>query len=545
MRYGLQMYGLNPIFLEDKAAFLKRITKAGYRYLEPCLVLKPTPALISRAWTPEELADNMPLLRSYGVSVHSCHLFTGDLMGDLPQVLDLAKGCGIRQVVLPCPAFTTEAEGEQAAAVLTEAGQQLRNAGLELLLHNDRADSSLQIGGVCAYEWLLNRCGESVGAQADVGWLLFGGTDPESFLWRNRDKVRSLHYKDFMSTESGLRETAIGTGLVDMMAVFQFARWAEIIQIADQDGSDGDFLGDMDRAAGMFRNLAQGRDRTGSTLCILDTHTLEVTELKRFDHVIEAPNWLQTDDDSLIYNDGGRIFRFRISTGESRLVDTGHCRNCNNDHVLSPGDTHLAVSHSEEGWMSQVYILPIGGGEPRLVTPNAPSYLHGWSPDGKELAYCAFRDHGRGTEVDIYAISAQGGEEWQLTQNAAFNDGPEYAPNGRHIWFNSTRSGLMQCWRMDRDGSDPRQMTFTQRNNWFPHVSPDGTQVVYLSYSRDGLDPSEHLPNMQVKLGLMNADGTGDRFILDFFGGQGSINVNSWNRDSRRLAFVKYTLEHR
>ena len=226
-------------------------------------------------------------------------------------------------------------------------------------------------------------------------------------------------------------------------------------------------------------------------------------------------------------------------------IDTGHCCNCNNDHVLSPDETRIAVSHSEHSWMSQIYILPIQGGEPRLITPNAPSYLHGWSPDGRELSYCAFRDRGQGYEVDIWAISADGGEEWQLTKDAGFNDGPEYAPDGTHIWFISTRSGLMQCWRMNRDGSEQTQMTFHDRNNWFPHVSPDGKKVVYLSYSRDGLDPNEHLPNMQVQLRMMNADGSDDRMLLEFFGGQGSINVNSWHPDSRKFAFVMYELDHK
>jgi len=280
--------------------------------------------------------------------------------------------------------------------------------------------------------------------------------------------------------------------------------------------------------------------KTKSTLCVMDTETGEVKKLRTFDFLIEAPNWMQTDDDTLVFNSDGCIFKYSISQDKEEKIESGSCVNCNNDHVLSPDNEKIAVSHSQSGWMSQIYILPIGGGEPKLITPNAPSFLHGWSPDGKELAYCAFRDHGDGLEVDVYAISTEGGEERQLTANAAFNDGPEYAPNGEHIWFNSTRSGLMQCWRMNRDGSEPTQMTHSDRNNWFPHVSPDGQKVVYISYRKGDLKPAEHLPNLTVQLRMMNADGSDDRELLEFFGGQGTINVNSWSRDSKRFAFIMY-----
>lgn len=533
MRYGIQMFGLNPIFLEDKEGFLRRVTEAGYRYMEPCLMLETIPGLEKHGWTEADFEANYPLLEKYGVSIHSCHVFTQDLSANLAKVLDLAKKYGIRQIVLPCPKDVNPA----TAVYLTQVGDALKKHDVQLLLHNGKDD--------LGYGWLLSVSGDSVGAQVDVGWLLYHGIDPETFLWKHQKKVRSLHYKDFEDTPDGLRETTVGRGKVDMMACFQFARANEIIQLVDQDGSQGDFMEDVESVAETLRGLSGGRDRSRSILCIFDTETGEVTKLKSYDKVIEAPNWLQTNDDYLFYNSDGRIWRYQISTGEEVLLESGICTNCNNDHVLSPDNTRIAVSHSQTGWMSQIYILPLEGGEPRLITPNAPSFLHGWSPDGEELAYCAFRDHGKGTEVDVYAIPARGGEEKQLTAHAAFNDGPEYAPNGKHIWFNSTRTGLMQCWRMNRDGSEPVQMTFTERNNWFPHVSPDGKQVVYLSYSRDGLDAAEHLPNMHVQLRLMNADGSDDRCILEFFGGQGSINVNSWHSGSKKFAFVMYELEHK
>ena len=192
-----------------------------------------------------------------------------------------------------------------------------------------------------------------------------------------------------------------------MAACFQFARAKELIQIMDQDSSRGDFLEDVEFVGQKFASLIQERSNSKSILCILDTQTGQVRKLRTFNRIVEAPNWMQTDEDSLIYNSDGRIWRYRISTDTETPIASGRCINCNNDHVLSPDEKHIAVSHSDTGWMSQIYILPIEGGEPRLVTPNFPSFLHGWSPDGKELSYCAFRDRGAGYEVDVWAISPE------------------------------------------------------------------------------------------------------------------------------------------
>lgn len=528
MRFGIQMYGVNPLFLQDKKGFLKAVSSAGYRYLEPRLMLTAIDSLRDRVWTKQQLAQFVPLLKEYGLSIYSAHVVTDDILADSKAFISLAGMFGIHQMVIPCPKEINPA----VALDLTKAGDAFAAHEIQLLLHNSKGD--------LGFGWLLGATGENVGAQVDLGWLKESGADVEAFLWKHRKKIHSLHYKDI--DESG-NETPVGTGTLDMESCFQFARAMEIPQIVDQNCSD-DFMADVQRVGLLLQSLTACRPNTRSELCILDTETGDVQLLKTYDKVIEAPNWMCSDEDSLIFNSDGLLYRYSISAGTEVPLDTGHCRNCNNDHVLSPDNHRIAVSHSEEGWMSQIYILPIDGGEPRLITKNKPSFLHGWSPDGKELCYCAFRDHGRGYEVDVYAISAEGGEEWQLTKNAGFNDGPEYAPDGS-IWFNSTRTGLMQCWKMDRDGQNQTQMTFSERNNWFPHVSPDGKKVVYLSYSKDGLDAKEHLPNMTVQLRLMDADGSNDRCRLEFFGGQGSINVNSWHCGSRKLAFVRYILEHR
>lgn len=274
-----------------------------------------------------------------------------------------------------------------------------------------------------------------------------------------------------------------------------------------------------------------------SILETLDVATGERTVLREFDYVIEAPNWLP-DGRRLLYNSQGSLWLFDLETKESSKIDTGDCSRCNNDHVLSPDGDYVGFSCG--GMDSQVYIVPITGGTPRAVTPNSPSFLHGWSPDGKTLAYCAFRDGGK----DVYTIPAEGGEETRLTSAPGLNDGPEYSPDGRHIWFNSERSGLMQIWRMDADGQNQTQMTTDgDSNSWFAHPSPDGSQAVYISYKKGDVNPGDHPANKNVELRLMSAQGGDYRVLCRLFGGQGTLNVNSWSPCGKKIAFVSYRMK--
>ena len=284
-------------------------------------------------------------------------------------------------------------------------------------------------------------------------------------------------------------------------------------------------------------------DRSGdkSFLEVYDIETGESKLLKEFDCVIEAPNW-SADGKFLTYNSEGRIYKFEIATGAITEVPSHFVDNCNNDHVLAPDGTGLYVSHhTKEDGLSRIYKIFFDGRTPELVTPLAPSYLHGITSDGKTLAYCAERDG----EYDIYTIPAAGGNETQLTTAFGLNDGPEYDCDGEYIWFNSVRTGRMQAWRMKADGSEQTQMTFDAHwNTWFPHISPDREKVVMLAYHERDVRPGEHVPNKNVEIRLMTgSDETGwsePRTILKLFGGQGTINVNSWAPDSKRFAYVRY-----
>lgn len=280
-----------------------------------------------------------------------------------------------------------------------------------------------------------------------------------------------------------------------------------------------------------------GRGRLISTLETVPLASKDRRVVWTTTNHIEAPNWSK-DGASLYFNSrAGRILRIPVAGGEPQLVDTGFAVRCNNDHGISPDGTTLVISdQSQSDRKSRIYTLPLTGGAPRLITEAGPSYWHGWSPDGRTLAYCAERNG----EFDIYTISVDGGAEKRLTTAKGLDDGPDYSPDGRWIYFNSDRSGLMQVWRMRADGSQQEPVTADEFNNWFPHPSPDGKWLVFLSYEKE---VKGHPENQDVTLRVMPLGGGKTEVLAKLFGGQGTINVPSWSPDSRRVAFVSYQFQ--
>jgi Tol biopolymer transport system component len=258
------------------------------------------------------------------------------------------------------------------------------------------------------------------------------------------------------------------------------------------------------------------------------------------DH-FEAPNW--HPDNYLILNSKGKLYTLDLKDKKMQLLNTGFADQSNNDHGISPDKNWLVISHnaandpSPKPYKSAIYVLPIKGGEPRRVTSEVMSFWHGWSPDGKQLAYCAERNG----NYDVYTIGVEGGKETRLTTDAGLDDGPDYSPDGKYIYYNSYKSGHMQIWRMHTDGSNQEQLTFDENSNWFAHPSPDGKWIVYIAYTSD--EKQQHLFGKQVKLRLMDL---ATKSISDltpvFYGGQGTINVPSWSPDSKKIAFVSYSV---
>jgi TolB protein len=276
------------------------------------------------------------------------------------------------------------------------------------------------------------------------------------------------------------------------------------------------------------------KDYIGSNIETMEVFTGRRKIIYTSPKSLQAPNWTR-DGKNLIYNANGLMYRFNLQNHKTELINTGLVRNNNNDHVLSFNGKMLGLSGAslDGEYNSVVYTVPITGGQPKQITPTGPSYLHGWSPDGKWLTFTGERNN----EFDIYKIPSNGGKEIRLTTSPGLDDGSEYSPDGKYIYFNSVRSGLMQLWKMKPDGSDQEQLTNDEYNNWFAHVSPDGKWIVCLSFEKD-IKPDDHPFYKHVYLRMLPAGGGSPKVIAYLYGGQGSINTPSWSPDSRKIAFV-------
>ena len=251
----------------------------------------------------------------------------------------------------------------------------------------------------------------------------------------------------------------------------------------------------------------------------------------------EAPNWMP-DGKRLLFNMDGSLYTIPVEGGEPMKLNTGEINRNNNDHGISFNGKLLAISSARQGSNgSSVFVMPLEGGTPKLITEETPSYWHGWAPNNKEVVYVATRE-GNPT-YDIYRKSIDGGKEVALTNTGPGQhvDGCEYSPDGKYIYYNGSQSGTMQLWRMKPDGTSPEQLTFDQYNNWFPHISPDGKWIAYISFPPD-IPVNSHPSYKRVTLKLMPTAGGAPKVIAYLYGGQGTINVPSWSPDSKSIAFV-------
>lgn len=287
------------------------------------------------------------------------------------------------------------------------------------------------------------------------------------------------------------------------------------------------------------KNFVPYHDYIGSHIEIMDVQSGLRKIIHSAPNSLQAPNWTK-DGQHLIYNADGLMYTYNLQTSLVTPLPTGTAIHNNNDHVLSFDGKWLAISnHVGAQSVSTIFTLPVSGSNSlQQITSidSGHSYLHGWSPDGRNLVFTGQR---KGI-FNIYKIDLQTKKEIQLTHTSTLDDGPEYTPDGKWIYFNSVRTGTMQIWRMLADGSLQEQITFDEYNNWFPHISPDGKWIVYIAFPKD-INPADHPFYKKVYIKLMPTSVGAPKTIAYVYGGQGTMNVPSWSPDSQRIAFVSNT----
>lgn len=294
-----------------------------------------------------------------------------------------------------------------------------------------------------------------------------------------------------------------------------------------------------------FSNVSVETERRERLISVLSTFDLQsnyAQVMLRVNRRIEAPNW-STDGKFLVVNGGGDLFRVAMDHPLLERIDVQGVFNINNDHGISPDGKLLAVSARGPAGASQVYVASMDGKTPRLVTARAPSYFHAFSPDGQFLAFVGQRE----SNFDLFRVPVSGGSEERLTFDPGYDDGPDYSRDGKWIYFNSNRSGSWDIWRIPANGrggsaEKAERVTSDDLEDWFPHPSPDGRWIVFLSFPKgtEGHPPNQHVYLRRIPYGSTAAQGVKPETLLRLFGGQGTMNVNSWSPDSTHFAFVRY-----
>jgi Tol biopolymer transport system component len=256
--------------------------------------------------------------------------------------------------------------------------------------------------------------------------------------------------------------------------------------------------------------------------------------------LLEAPNW-HPRDDALVLNGDGGLWHLGLGDAKLRRVELSDIPAINNDHLVHPDGVTVYLS-ADDG---HLYRAPIDGGSATRVTHASSTdgfmhFLHGIRPDGARLAFVGVRYADRVMHAPrVFTMSVAGDDYRAVTPAGVAADGPEYHPSGEWIYLNTEQfDGHAQIARVREDGLDAQRLTHAATVDWFPHLSPDHSHAVYLAYPPG---TTGHPPNCRVNLMLVERDDwQHPRSVARLFGGQGTINVNSWSPNGSSFAFVAY-----
>lgn len=189
--------------------------------------------------------------------------------------------------------------------------------------------------------------------------------------------------------------------------------------------------------------------------------------LAAFVGINSSPAW-SPDGRSLavtLSKDGNpEIYLLAVATGTLRRLT--RYAGIDTEPVWSPSGQQIAFVSDRNG-SPHIFVMDREGASVKQLTSGGFQTQPRWSPKGDTIVYTQ-----RQSTHDLWAVNADGSNPRRLTAGPGNNQGGAWAPNGRHLAFQSSRRGRWQIFAMSLDGSEPTQITQGPGEYTSPSWSP-------------------------------------------------------------------------
>ena len=268
MEFGVQLFTVSKYLRDDAEKLFRNLSEMGYTIIEPCISLPPEEQKVNRASKKragpflgiEEVDNVMKIAGEYGLHANSCHI-NGSIMSNVKFLESLKEKYNITQFIIGMARDMSEENIESYVEKYKDMSNAVKSFDGEILIHNGSREILTRVLGTTLLEAFLNRCDGAIGVQIDVGYVLYGGEDPEEYIKKVGKYVRSVHYKDIKPKFSDLSPMeaciCLGKGLLDVRAIYNYTAGHGYTHIIDQDRSDSDILQDLKESILLLKSFSE------------------------------------------------------------------------------------------------------------------------------------------------------------------------------------------------------------------------------------------------------------------------------------------------